>query len=392
MLLLAALLVGLAPTLQDQQGAIVDLQPNVLLVVWDDLSADDPAPTPRFDDLAGRGVRYTRMYTNPRCSPSRHSLHFGEAWVSADGEACGAGAIEFPLVPSIARDHNGPTLLVGKWHLGRHDDPLLPWELSAQMVAGFDDWRAGISANVNSQTCPPPGTYVDWTRVESGTSFRSAFYQTQAVENVTTGAMATLEEPWFIMACFQAPHRPYHVPPGVSLPPTSTNRTRYEAMVADLDESTGALIDAADLGDTIVIVISDNGTPQDVPWLGADGSRLKGTTYEGGVRVRAAWAGPRVAPRQVTAVVSFADLRGMIAARSPVPPLNELVFVGTDSGEVDDLAVVGARWKYAELGGTPRLHDLDSDPDELVNLSGTPQYAVLEAQLKDALERLDPRK
>lgn len=380
-------------SLCSQQAGQPGLNPNVLLVVIDDNSADDSAPMPNFDRVCATGATYVRMYTNPRCSPSRHSLLFGEAWVTTAGEACDPGAVPFPPLPSIASDFHGSSLLVGKWHLGLHDVAGSSWELSAQLRAGFDDWRAGQSANVNSQVCPPPGTYFDWTRVESGSSFRSSFYETQAVENVTLASIATLPEPWFLMACYQSPHLPFHAPPGSITPPNASDRELYEAMVLDVDESLGVLFDAVDLSKTIFVVVSDNGTPTQVPWAGGPpGNRLKGTTYEGGIRVKAAWAGPRTLPGHVfDELLSFADLRGMIDRRSSVPPERDLVLVGTDFGGVDDLAVVGRRWKYGELDGVPRLHDLEADPGEQVNLAGQPQYAALEACLKARLEAMDPR-
>lgn len=384
----------IALALSQLTAVVSDCRPNVLLVVIDDNSADDPAPMPSLDRVRAAGVSFSRMYANPRCSPSRYSILFGSPWITTSGEACDPGAAPLAAAPSIATDFDGATLLVGKWHLGLHDIAGLPWENSAQVRGGFDDWRAGISANVNSQLCPPPGTYVDWTRVESGTSFRSSFYQTQAVENVALASIATLPEPWFVMVCYQSPHLPFHAPPGSNVSPNPSNRELYEAMVLDVDESMGVLFDAVDLCDTIFVVVTDNGTPSQVPWTGGPPSnRLKGTTYEGGVRVKAAWAGPRVQPGRVfDEVVSFADIRGMLDRCSPVPPQHDLVLIGTDFGGVDDLAVVGERYKYAELDGVPRLHDLLLDPSEQVNLAGDPCYATLEASMRLALKQFDPRR
>lgn len=59
-------------------------QPNILWIVSEDNSpwlgsyGDEVATTPRLDELAGEGIRYTRAYSNaPVCAPSRAALITG---------------------------------------------------------------------------------------------------------------------------------------------------------------------------------------------------------------------------------------------------------------------------------------------------------------------------
>lgn len=373
-------------------------EPNVLLIVWDDLSADDPAATPEFDALALQGVRYDRLYASPVCSSSRWMLHFGENRVSEAGDPCdpNGNSASWPATgkPSIASDFHGITSLVGKWHLGRHDEMAQPWELSAQFVAGFDEWRAGIPKNIISPDCPPIGTYTDWLRVESGASFRETQYQTAVCEAVALEEIAQGEAtdvPWFVMVSFQSAHKPFHSPPGTG--PHSSDRARFAAMVRDVDAATRRLIDAVDLTETCVIIVSDNGTPTEAKWAGGPPpSKLKTSVYETGIKVKGTWIGYGAGePRVEDGLVSFIDLRSMIAARSSVPPARDHVFTGTDILGQDRLAIVYDRMKYAEIDGVQYLFDLLVDPTESVNLVTLPEHAVLVASSAQLMDAEDPR-
>ena len=58
-------------------------KPNIILILADDLGYSDlgcygsEIETPRLDDLAKNGLRFTQMYNAARCCPSRASLLTG---------------------------------------------------------------------------------------------------------------------------------------------------------------------------------------------------------------------------------------------------------------------------------------------------------------------------
>jgi arylsulfatase len=68
--------------------------PNVLLIMTDDVgfgassTFGGPIPTPAFDALAKRGLRYNRFHTTALCSPTRAALITGR-----NHHTCGTGAI-----------------------------------------------------------------------------------------------------------------------------------------------------------------------------------------------------------------------------------------------------------------------------------------------------------
>lgn len=121
--------------------------PNVVIVLADDMglgdtsayqdvaqNADgDQVATPRLEELAEAGVRFTEAYTTSSiCSPSRYAILTGRyPWRRGHaGDAELTGGVVWPPqgdplirsgVPTLAsmlRDHGYATAALGKWHLG----------------------------------------------------------------------------------------------------------------------------------------------------------------------------------------------------------------------------------------------------------------------------------
>src|SRR5689334_8009614 len=66
-------------------AAITASQPNILFILADDLGMEclssyggTSYSTPNLDQLAKSGLRFTRCYSNPLCSPSRVALMTGQ--------------------------------------------------------------------------------------------------------------------------------------------------------------------------------------------------------------------------------------------------------------------------------------------------------------------------
>ena len=144
--LVSAILVLIACTLPSQSVA---QQPNVLLVVADDLGADSlnlflgtsGPPTPTLDALANAGVRFTNCWGSPTCSPARAQLLTGRY-----GFRTGVGIVG--SVPSLSegtvaqafKAAGYATGCLGKWHLadstnGNRDNPNL---------MGFDHYAGNL--------------------------------------------------------------------------------------------------------------------------------------------------------------------------------------------------------------------------------------------------------
>jgi len=108
-------------------------QPNIILIVVDDLGYADlsctgqaeDVETPNIDTLAKRGVRFTDAYaTSPICNASRIALmtgryqqRQGQYWYGGPG----LHDPKFPTIAEVLKQHGYATGYVGKYHHGKND-------------------------------------------------------------------------------------------------------------------------------------------------------------------------------------------------------------------------------------------------------------------------------
>jgi arylsulfatase A-like enzyme len=404
-MMLAALLLALAPQ-------------DALVIVLDDVGLLDleRGVTPHLAALAAQGIEFTRCYANPTCAPSRMSLMTGHWWTTNTGSACVPADALTPRLAELFPPERLPahtTALFGKWHLGGNRRGG-PWE-RAPKTQGFDHWLAGSAANLNA--CG--GTsYSSWLRVENDVARLSTAYQPDVVRDALVTNWPLAPSPRLAYVCTALAHSPFHPPPGYS--PFLPQSARYDAMLAYLDATVGAMLAAVDLEETLVIVVGDNGTP---PQYAPDPNRAKATTFERGVRVPLLVAGgPVRAPgRTSDQLVHIVDLYqtvldwgGARPVRTPYPvagrsllpillghdaPLHSWVICGDlwkIPGVEGDRCIVSADgFKLRQLDhdgdGTPdseELYDLVADPDETRNLLAALPAQAQTLRVKLAAESL----
>lgn len=134
-------------------------RPNVILFIGDDISWNDfgcydntVARTPRIDDLANKGLRFTNAYlTASSCSPSRCSIitsryphNLGRAV-----ELHGPMPWHLPLFPSLLRDSGYYTVLSGKNHMPQEAPPKgkAPQQAFDEIDGGRAEGNSGGHAN-----------------------------------------------------------------------------------------------------------------------------------------------------------------------------------------------------------------------------------------------------
>jgi arylsulfatase len=291
-----------------------DSLPNIVIVYADDLGYGDlgcygakPSVTPRLDQMAQQGVRFTDFYSaQPVCSASRTALltgcypnRVGIAGALSPAQKYGLNHREVTLA-QLVKQKNYATAIYGKWHLGHHPD-FLP------ATFGFDDYYGLPYSNdmapypagdprFESKKHFPPLPLIEGTKViatQPDQSQLTTAYTERAVKFIETHR----DRPFFLYVPHTMPHVPLYVSNKFA---GKTGLGLYHDVIAEIDWSVGQILDALDrhklTEKTLVIFSSDNG-----PWklygnhAGAAGPlrESKATVYEGGIRVPcvARWPG-----------------------------------------------------------------------------------------------------
>ncbi len=379
-------------------------QPNILLVIADDLGLDpvpgymagpEKATMPNLEALMAQGLTFDNVWVNPLCSPTRSTIITGRygfrTGVLNPGDLSLLPADEITLHQYLSNVGSGyASCIIGKWHLGgSQPDPTYPNTMGVPHFAGL------LSGAVNN--------YNNWPLTVNGTTSPSTEYITADLTDRAIDWIGQQTAPWFCWLAYNAPHTPLHRPPLFmhSQGPLPTDQASidadplpyYLAMVESVDHELGRLLAALpadELANTIVIFIGDNGTEMNViqaPYLMGHG---KGTLYEGGMRVPLVIAGPGVtrAGEREQALVNGTDLFTTIVeltghalpiyedSRSLLPMFSQsdltvrsCLYTDVSNGGVSGYAVRDVRWKLIELdNGQQRFFDLLNDPWEATDL------------------------
>ncbi|MEM8493608.1 MAG: arylsulfatase [Pseudomonadota bacterium] len=213
-------------------------QPNVLLVVADDLGYSDlgvfgsEIATPHIDALASDSVVFTNFHANATCTPSRAMLLTG-----IDNHTVGYGANpivakRFPAIrgkPAYRGEFTDGTRLLaqyfaeagyatsmaGKWHLGRNPDswpPARGYERSYFFENGGASHFADRMGNLDIESPveywegekPAPALPEDF--------YSTTFYTDKLIAYIEAGVESG--RPFFAHLSYTAPHWPLQAPDG----------------------------------------------------------------------------------------------------------------------------------------------------------------------------------
>lgn len=301
-------------------------QPNILLVIADDLGADSlnlflgnsGPPTPTLDELAGAGVRFTNCWGSPSCAPARAQILTGRyGFRTGVGDVGAVPSLDEGTVAQAFQAAGYATGCFGKWHLsnatnGNNDNPNL---------MGFDQYSGPIGGGVTD--------YSEWTKVENGVLVNNNrnpntnYVTSETASDASDWIQQQGEDPWFCWVAFNAPHTPIHLPPsnlhtsnnlsGTAADIAANPRPYYLAMVEAMDTEIGRLLDEMSpsvRANTMIIFVGDNGTPVATTPRPRIHRGSKGTLFEGGVNIPCIVSGADVvAPgRTHDALVSLVDV------------------------------------------------------------------------------------
>jgi arylsulfatase A len=326
-------------------------KPNVIIIFNDDMGYQDlgcyGAPlikTPRIDQLAKEGIRFTDFYAcSPVSSASRAALLTGRY-----PQKVGVSGVLFPgannglkqeyvTIAEMLKSVGYATAAIGKWHLGDKPD-LLPTRQGFDTFYGIpysNDmypsrytqyaanclWRDGYNKDslskilaVSELSKALPGSVkdkvplmVDEESVEfpmDQTTMTKRFAE-EGIKFIQRNAAE--KKPFFLYLANPMPHVPLFAGPDFI---GKSKQGQYGDVIEEIDYYTGAIMDELKkLGidkNTIVIFSSDNG-----PWLEKKehaGSALplyegKFTSFEGGMRVPCIIRWPKQIPSGKTSSV-----------------------------------------------------------------------------------------
>lgn len=396
------------------RAAEPDPPPNIIVILTDDAGYVDfgcyggtVIPTPQIDSLARDGVRFSNGYvTASVCCPSRAGLLTGRYQQRFGHECNGPGKV----LPPYRDDQGGlavdeqtigtslqalgyRTMAVGKWHMG-----LAPQFFP--LNRGFHEFfgmKGGSRGYFPIPGKPGPGQ-VMWKNQEEYPE-EDLRYLT---DDFTDAAIDFIQRhpatPFFLYLSYNAVHTPMHAEAedleAFADLGDKTRRT-YAAMDKALDDGVGRVLETLrDLGleqNTLVFFINDNGGATN---NGSDNGPLrgmKGSKWEGGIRVPFMVKWPARFPAGTTyeAPVSALDILATSVAAAggdpgahpkPLDGVNLIPFLtGTSQGEPHPqlfwrrsvaAACRQGPWKLIRTQGNPTLlFNLDQDPGETHDLA-----------------------
>lgn len=373
-------------------------RPNIVLIVADDqgygdlsLHGNPHLKTPNIDSIGTSGVQFTQFHVNPVCSPTRSSLMTGRYYYRTGVVDTYLGrSMMYPDEVTIAELLGGAgyrTGIFGKWHLGDN------YPLRA-VDQGFQEALVHRGGGIGQPSDPPGGSsYFDPILFDNGKQVQVAGYCTDVFFNRAMEFMERHQSrPFFAHIATNAPHTPLQVAEeevkpflGQRLDETTA---KIYGMISNLDRNVGRLLDRIrTLGieqDTVVIFMTDNGPQQRRYNAGMRG--LKGTVYEGGIRVPffLRWPGV-VGSRKIDRLSAHIDVMPTlletcgvskprdlsIDGRSLMPLLrgetlpDRTLYFQWHRGDVPEMhRDACARNQRYKLVNGKELYDLESDPGE----------------------------
>lgn len=393
---------------------------NVVVIMADDIGQEcfgcygsEQYSTPRLDQMAAQGVRFTEAHSQPLCTPTRVKLMTGRT----NAENYVAFSVLDPNVKSIGhyfQEAGYKTAIAGKWQL------LASTQYSPQF-RGRGSWpeRCGFDSHCLWQVDKLGDRF--WNpllRIDGANKqFAEADYGPDIVNQYLLDFIsANKDKPFFVYYPMILVHNPFLPTPDS---PEDRNRKRagkkneqanFEDMVAYMDKMVGRLLDHLDAEgltkNTLVLFMGDNGTNKAIK------SKLHGNTIIGGkgltkdrgthVPLIAKWAGTAKKGHVVDDLIDFTDIlpTALAAADVDKPEIAEgvsfLPQVKGEAGTPREFAycyywprpergeaskfVHDGRWKLYSDG---RFYDTDADPEETqVIASNEKKRQQLEAALK----------
>ncbi len=438
----------LADTQQSQR-------PNIIFILADDLGYGDVGvygqqqiQTPRIDQMAREGIRFTQFYAGSTvCAPSRSVLMTGQdtghtrVRGNAGNEDISRQSIraEDITVAEVLQKADYKTALTGKWGLGEIDQPGMPLDQGFDTFFGYLNqvhahnyypeflWRNRDTVRLDNVVKRSTRSYGNFTGgyATKKVAYSHDLFAREALQFIEKNQ----EEPFFLYLALTIPHSNNEAgKEGMEVPKQGVYADKdwpeaqknMAAMVTRMDGDVGRILDALKSygidENTIVVFTSDNGPHleggNDPDFFDSNGP-LRGTKralYEGGIRVPFVVRWPGHAPAGTTSdhigyfgdmMATFADIAGVsspedIQSISILPTLRG----NTQEQKKHDYLY----WEFYEQGsrqavrmnqwkgirqpmftGDIELYNLENDLEEQQNVAA--QHPEVVKKIRDIMEK-----
>ena len=410
------------------------LRPNILIIFTDDQGYADLAcygnkknKTPRLDQLAKEGTRFTSFYSQTVCGPSRSALLTGRQPIRSGGWGMPADEITWA---ELVRKAGYQTACIGKWDVSNRK-AIIPRMPNAQ---GFDYYFGALGANDN-------GTVKFHENNEAAGTTRDMGSLTRLYTDKSIDFLKNKRDPGKPFILYVA-HTMMHTIIDASPKFRGTSKGGlYGDVVEEFDYETGRLLDTLDelklFKNTLVIYTSDNGPwnqdkytkrkqghPKDAIFWGEAGPLRngKGSPYEAGYRLPCIvrWPGKVPVERVNDAIFATIDFMPTFANLCGFEVPEDRRIDGMDQTDLllgkretgreyfyfNRAGVRKGRWKYlkpdAHFHGyavddsrkkVDELYDLEADLGERTNLADQhPKIVAGLKQLMIGIESKNPEK
>lgn len=391
-------------------------KPNVIIILADDLGCGDTSlydgwiRTPRIDQMAREGVKFTDFHTNSSvCSPTRIALLTGRYQQrvgivdvivgTRDDEGLEPSEV---CIADLMKSAGYKTAIFGKWHCGtrlRHNPT----------HHGFDEYVGFLTGGGDYHV---HRRWMDGTEVKEQRGYSTDIITDQAVDFIGRNT----DNPFFLYVAHQAVHNPYQRPSdtpdnrsGIRERSREEVRHTYRIMLEELDKSVGRVLDTVRKHgleeDTLIIFFSDNGAVR----IGGNVRPYRGgkfSNYEGGHRVPAVarWPGRIKAGWTSDELIVGMDLLPTIADIIGIDLPKQRRFDGISVKDhllhqtnMPDrrvffgyepklgTAMRDGHWKMQTKGDVVELYDLSTDIKETTNVAD--QYPQRTRQMRASIEQ-----
>ncbi len=325
------------------QEAKKQAKPNIIFILADDLGFEalgtygaksykdlGQAKTPNLDRLAAKGVKFTRCFATPVCSPARAEFFTGKynfkvGFPDIAGRNGSAESLDSKVNPTIAQHLKKvgyTTAVCGKWHIGPPDNKnLIPsaskpeTEYPHPQECGFDRQSIFSGGHLNDYGQPKAETY------------------TPAI--IHNWALAFLKEParkeapFFLYYASPIPHVP-HMPTPLNPNGIPDDKSNFPFLIEFLDGQIGEIMQTLESNglaeNTILMFSADNGTASVIRTQMADGNEIKGGKASmkdvgSQVPLLAMWPGKITKGSICSDLIDFSDLMPTLLklAGAPIP-------------------------------------------------------------------------